>query len=449
MKGNSPDSNQSSFLMPSLKEQLDPKHPIYQLNDRINWSVIEEDFKKLYSHTGRPAKSVRLMVSLLLLKQLDDLSDEQVIQRWVENPYWQFLCGETQFQWKPPAASSDLTHFRKRIGKKGAERLLKLSIDLFDPKIQKEEVVIDTTVQEKNITHPTDSKLAKKVIDTCRKIASQEGIRLRQSYSRVTPQLLRQASNRKNAQQNKKAKQATRRLRTIGRALVRELVRKTTQKQISPYAQTLLNAWSILLQNKTDKHKIYSLHEPHVSCISKGKAHKPYEFGSKVSISRTRDSRIVLGALALPGNPYDGHTVEAALKQIKRITGKQPEILIADRGYRGQKEFGKTRLLTPSAPLKSDSQYNQRRQRKRFRKRAGLEATISHLKQHYRMGKCYLKGELGDQINVTLAAAAYNLRQWIRLRLDSFFILFLKDLKLHISHHLISSNLFLRWAYSF
>ena len=98
MKGNSPDSNQSSFLMPSLKEQLDPKHPIYQLNDRINWSVIEEDFKKLYSHTGRPAKSVRLMVSLLLLKQLDDLSDEQVIQRWVENHYWQFLCGETQFQ---------------------------------------------------------------------------------------------------------------------------------------------------------------------------------------------------------------------------------------------------------------------------------------------------------------------------------------------------------------
>ena len=182
MKGNSPDSNQSSFLLPSLKEQLDPKHPIYQLNDRINWSVIEEDFKKLYSHTGRPAKSVRLMVSLLLLKQLDDLSDEQVIQRWVENPYWQYLSGETHFQWKPPVASSDLIHFRNRIGKKGAERLLKLSIDLFDPKIQKEEVVIDTTVQEKNITHPTDSKLAKKVIDTCRKIANQEGIRLRQSY---------------------------------------------------------------------------------------------------------------------------------------------------------------------------------------------------------------------------------------------------------------------------
>jgi len=204
MKGNSPDSNQSSFLLPSLKDQLDPKHPIYQLNDRINWSAFDEDFKELYSHTGRPAKSVRLMVPLLLLKQLDDLSDEQVIQRWVENPYWQYLSGETHFQWKPPVASSDLIHFRNRIGKKGAERLLKLSIDLFNSRIQKEEVLIDTTVQEKNITHPTDSKLAKKVIDTCRKIANQEGIRLRQSYSRVTPQLLRQASNRKTPQQKKR-----------------------------------------------------------------------------------------------------------------------------------------------------------------------------------------------------------------------------------------------------
>ena len=139
MKGNSPDSNQPSFLMPSFVEQLDSNHPIYQLNDRINWSAIDEDFKELYSQTDRPANPVRLMVSLLLLKQLDDLSDEQVIQRWVENPYWQYLSGEAHFQWKPPVASSDLTHFRNRIGKKGAERLLKLSIDLFNPKIQKEE----------------------------------------------------------------------------------------------------------------------------------------------------------------------------------------------------------------------------------------------------------------------------------------------------------------------
>ena len=175
MKGNSPDSNQPSFLLPSLKEQLDPNHPIYQLNERINWSVIEEDFKKLYSHTGRPAKPVRLMVSLLLLKQLEDLSDEQVIRRWVDIPYWQYLSGETHFQWKPLAAFSDLTHFRKRIGKKGAERLLKLSIELFNPKIQKEEVVIDTTVQKKTSPIPPIPNWPKKSLTPAGTLRNRKG----------------------------------------------------------------------------------------------------------------------------------------------------------------------------------------------------------------------------------------------------------------------------------
>ena len=167
------------------------------------------------------------------------------------------------------------------------------------------------------------------------------------------------------------------------------------------------------------------------------------------SVPSSLDSGIILGALALPVNPYDDHTVQDTLKQIKRIIGKQPEILIADRGYKGQKKFGKTRLLTPSVPLKTDSQCDQRKQRIRFRKRAGLEATISHLKQHFRMGKCYLKGELGDQINVILAAAAYNLRKWIRLRLDPFFVLFLKNLNFPISQHLGLTNPYLRQTFSF
>ena len=174
MKGESPDSSQTSFLMSGLSEQLNPRHPIYQLSKVINWESLEADFTRLYSRRGRPAKPVRLMISLLLLKQLHDLSDDQVVERWVENPYWQFLSGEHELQWSTPVASSDLTHFRKRIGKKGAERLLKLSVDLFHPKIKEEEVVVDTTVQEKNITFPTDAKLAKKVIDTCRKIAIKE-----------------------------------------------------------------------------------------------------------------------------------------------------------------------------------------------------------------------------------------------------------------------------------
>ena len=429
MKGKSPDSSQTSFLMSGLSEQLNPRHPIYQLSKVINWDSLESDFSSLYSRRGRPAKAVRLMISLLLLKQLHDLSDDQVVERWVENPYWQFLSGEHELQWSAPVASSDLTHFRKRIGKNGSERLLKLSVDLFHPKIKEEEVVVDTTVQEKNITFPTDAKLVKKVIDTCRKIAIKEDISLRQSYSRTAPNLLRQASNRKSPRQKKIAVKATRRIRTIGRAMLRDLLRKMNDKQLKPHIDTLLNSASIVFQQKYDKDKIYSLHEPHVECIAKGKAHKRYEFGTKASIARTRDSGIILGALALPGNPYDGHTIDVVLKQLKRITGTQPDILIADRGYRGEKYFGKTQLLTPSRPSTNDTEYKKRKQRKRFRKRAGIEATISHLKQDFRLGRCFLKGEVGDQINVTLSSAAYNLRKWIRLRLDIFFKLFYKTLK--------------------
>ncbi len=346
MKGKSPDSSQTSFLMSGLSEQLNPRHPIYQLSKVINWESLEADFTRLYSRRGRPAKAVRLMISLFLLKQLHDLSDDQVVERWVENPYWQFLSGEHELQWSAPVASSDLTHFRKRIGKKGAERLLKLSVDLFHPKIKEEEVVVDTTVQEKNITFPTDAKLAKKVIDTCRKIAIKEDISLRQSYSRTAPNLLRQASNRKSPRQKKIAVKATRRIRTIGRAMLRDLLRKMNDKQLKPHIDTLLNSASIVFQQKYDKDKIYSLHEPHVECIAKGKAHKRYEFGTKASIARTRDSGIILGALALPGNPYDGHTIDAVLKQLTRITGTQPDILIADRRYRGEKDFGNTQLVS-------------------------------------------------------------------------------------------------------
>ena len=290
-------------------------------------------------------------------------------------------------------------------------------------------MVVDTTVQEKNITFPTDTKLAKKVIDTCRKIAIKEDISLRQSYSRTAPNLLRQASNRKSPRQKKIAVKATRRIRTIGRAMLRDLLRKMNDKQLKPHIDTLLNSASIVFQQKYDKDKIYSLHEPHVECIAKGKAHKRYEFGTKASIARTRDSGIILGALALPGNPYDGHTIDAVLKQLKRITGTQPDILIADRGYRGEKDFGNTQLVTPSRPAQDDTEYKKRKQRKRLRKRAGIEATISHLKQDFRLGRCFLKGEVGDQINVTLSSAAYNLRKWIRFRLEIFFNLFYKTLK--------------------
>lgn len=184
-----------------------------------------------------------------------------------------------------------------------------------------------------------------------------------------------------------------------------------------------------MFQQKNDKDKIYSLHEPHVECIAKGKANKAYEFGDKVSIDRSRDIGIILGALALPGSPCDGHTIDVLLKQLKRINGTQAEILIVDHGYPGEKYFGKTQFLTASLPTQDDTEYKKRKQSIRFRKRASIEASISHLKQDCHFGKCFLKGVIGDQTNLTLAYTDFSLRNWIRSRLDIFFNLFYKTIK--------------------
>ena len=317
MKGNTPLEQESNFLCPTLKEQLDPRNAYYQLADQIDWNQLELDFSDLYSKTGRPSHSVRLMVSLTLIKYINNYSDEVIVSRWVENPYWQYLSGMQILQWKMPIAPSDMTHFRHRIGKEGAEKLLKMSIALFSPKILKEELVVDTTVQEKNISYPTDSKLAKRVIDTCVKVAKKEQLSLRQSYRRTAPQLNQAAARRKTAKQKKEAKRATRKLRTIGTRLVRELVRKMDEDQLKKHLGWLSDGWQILHQERTDKNKIYSLHEPHTQCIAKGKAHKTYEYGAKVSIARTINTKIILSALAFEENIYDGKTVPLVLENLK------------------------------------------------------------------------------------------------------------------------------------
>ena len=183
-----------------------------------------------------------------------------------------------------------------------------------------------------------------------------------------------------------KTVKVTRRIQTIGRAMLLDLLRKMKDKKLKPHVDTLLNSTSILFQQKYDKDKFYSLHEFQIVYIAKGKAHKRYEFGTKVSIAKTRDRRVIHEALGLPGNTYDGDTFDARLKQLKRISGTQPDILIANRGYRGGKDFGKTQILTPILPAQDYTEYKKRNQRKR----AGIQATIGYLKQDFRLGKCLL-----------------------------------------------------------
>lgn len=337
MKSSSPNQDQKSFLYQGLKEILNPKEPLYQLSEKMPWAEIDKEFEKYYIDFGRPAKPVRLMVSLLILKQMYDLGDETVLERWVQNPYWQYFSGEKEFQWKVPLAPSDFVHFRKRIGEEGVKKILKISIALHGKSAMESEVVVDTTVQEKNITFPTDVKLHKKIIEQCRKIAKAENIEQRQSYLRVVKKLVMAQRSRNHPNNKKKAYAAARKLKTIAGRMVREIERKLPEGQKRNYEGRIEIFNRILNQKRSDKEKVYSIHEPKVYCISKGKEHKKYEFGSKVSIVLTKQSGIIVGAYSLEKNDYDGHTLPRALEQCEELRGKLPKVAIVDRGYKEKK----------------------------------------------------------------------------------------------------------------
>jgi IS5 family transposase len=437
MKGNSPNQAQENFLYQGLKEMLNPKEPLYQLTEKIPWTEIEEAFSKYYVEYGRPAKPIRLMISLVLLKQMYNLGDETVIEQWVQNPYWQYFSGEKIFQWKFPVEPSDMVHFRKRIGEEGIKKILEISIAIHGKAAMEKEVVVDTTVQEKNITFPTDVKLHKRIIEQCRKITEAEGIEQRQSYKRTVKKLMMAQRFRNHPLNRKKALQAERKLKTIAGRMVREVERELTTEQKEKYASRIDIYNKILRQKKTDTEKIYSIHEPKVYCISKGKEHKKYEFGSKSSLVTTKNSGIIVGAYSLEKNEYDGHTLPKALDQCEQLRGVRPTVAIVDRGYKGSSRIGETEILLPKPPKKAMSEYEKKKARLRFRRRAAIEPVIGHLKTDNRLSRNFLKGVIGDQINVMLASAAFNLRKWMR-KAETFFGLFYKNFELHIYRFLVS-----------
>jgi transposase, IS5 family len=421
MKKPSPTSNQPSFLFADLLDQLNPKHPLLLLAKQLPWDFLEQEFSPLYAAVGRPAKPIRLMVGLCLLKHMENLSDEAVVRNWVQNPYYQAFCGETEFQWQFPCDPTDLIYFRKRIGAAGFEKILAASIALHGAAVLEDEVCVDTTVQEKNITFPTDAKLYRKIIVRCWRIAHEHGIALSRTYAKEVKQRRLELRFGQHPKKRVIARKAQQRLKTIAGRLLREIQRKLPADVLVHYAEDFALYQRVLNQKRADKNKIYSLHEPHVYCMSKNKEHKRYEFGTKVSITTTRDSKIILGALAFDSNVYDGHTLPAVIDQIKRLLGRVPSVAITDRGYRGRKKVGETKIVTPcTAPNIQDDKLREEA-RRRFRLRAGIEPVIGHLKSDHRLKRNFLKGFVGDQINVLLAAAAFNLRKWIRLIVFCFY----------------------------
>lgn len=424
MLGKSPNQSQKNLFAPVLREIINPQEPLAQLADRIPWQDLENDLSKFYSQTGMPSMPIRLMAGLLILKRLYNFGDESIVDQWVQNPYYQYFCGEAEFQWNFPCDPSDLVHFRKRIGAEGVELIFKMSIDVQQEDVQGADILVDTTVQEKNITFPTDSKLYDKIIKKAWKIAEKEDITLRQSYRRTTKRLKIRLRFAHHPKRRKEAKAAQRKLKTIAGRLTRELERKIPLEKLSIYLPDIELFNKVLLQQKTDKNKIYSLHEPYTSCIAKGKAHKEYEFGSKVSIAVIPRKNIIVGVVNFQGNPHDSTTLEPTLEHVQKMTGKSFTNAICDRGYRGKKKIGSTQVILPENSS-GKSEYEKRKRRSRCRSRSAIEPIIGHVKNDCRMVRNYLKGKTGDIINAMMAAAGFNFRRLLRkLKAEVIFFFF-------------------------
>jgi len=414
MMGKSPIQNQGELFRPLLSEFIDMNHELVLLSKKIDWNFFEKEFSQYYSNTGQPSMPIRLMVGSLLLKRIYNLGDETLAQAWVMNPYMQYFCGESHFQHRFPCDPSDFVHFRKRIGERGIEKIFIHSVELHGKQAKSKMALSDTTVQENNITFPTDAKLAKKIIDKVNKIATKENIKQRQSYKRVSKNLVRATYNGKHPRRRKNANKARHKLNTIAGRVVRELLRKLPSEIIKNYEEELLLYQKILDQKKQDKNKVYSTHKPYTSCIAKGKAHKQYEFGNKIGIMINPKSLVILAVQSYEGNPHDSRTIEPLLNQMQKNLNYLPEEVIYDRGGRGKSTINGVTISTPKPPLKKDSRYTKLKKRKKFRRRAAIEPVIGHLKTDFRMGQNYLKGAKSPQINAMLAATGWNLKKLMK-----------------------------------
>ena len=444
MIGKSANQNQVDFFQPLLKDFIDLSHELVLLSDKIDWNYFDKEFSKYYSNTGQPAMPIRLMVGSLLLKRIYNLSDERVCETWEMNPYMQYFCGMAHFTHQFPTDPSDFVHFRNRIGKSGVEVIFAYSVHLFGKQAKEKVSLSDTTVAENNTTFPTDSKLAKKIIDKCNEIAKKEKVTQRQTYVRISKQLVRDTHNRNHPKRRKKAKKSDAKLKTIAGRLLRELERELPTSVLNNYREQLDLYYRVLNQKRTDSDKIYSLYKPFTACIAKGKAHKQYEFGTKVGIITTYKGLIITAVKSFTGNPHDSKTIEPLLDQMQSNLNYVPQEVIYDRGGKGAKQIGSTIISTPDyRPLKRDTEYQKRSKRKKFRRRAAIEPVIGHLKTDFRMNQNYLWGEDSPQINAFLAATGWNLKKMMKQLKEEF-----KNLTLYIYELLfLKINAFLKLSY--
>ena len=416
-------------------DMLDTSDPLIQLADTIPWSKFETEFKKYYTGEGRPPKPIRLMVGILLLKQLKNLSDESIVEHWKQNPYFQYFCGLNDYQASVPCHPTELVKFRNRIGKKGIEFIFKISVELHGEAAQESQVIVDSTVQESNMTFPTDGKLAIKIIIHLIRIAKRENIKLRRSYKKEVKELRILLRFFRHPKKIKKALGAMKRLRKIAKTILLDIDRKFEEnlELHSKYAEAFYLYMRVLLQERNTPNKIYSLHEIDAYAINKGKDHKGYEFGTKASIVTTKDSCIIVGIAAHKTNIHDSKTLQEVLTNATDNRTVPITEAICDRGYRGTKEVTiaehTIEISIPGTILKRDTKAQKEVKKEKFRRRASIEPIIGHMKSDYRMARNYLKGFKGDEINLLLAASAFNLKKWMNIY---FYAVFLRNISLSL-----------------
>ena len=415
MQGKIRHNPQKDLFKIPLTDIVSEKIDLVKLTHKLKWDDISTHFGPYYSQNGRPSVPTRTMVGLLLLKSMYSVADEELIPSWIQNPYWQYFCGEQYFKDTGPCDPSDLVHFRKRIGKEGSEYILKLTVQLHGKDAFEEaQVICDTTVQEKDITFPTDAKLYYAVIEQCWKIANDNDIKLHQSFKFLSKAMRLKLRFAHHPKKKKVARHALKKLRSFAHKLIGQLKNSLNQQQNKIYEDKFVLFTKVLLQKRDDSNKIYSLHEPDVYCMAKGKEHKTYEFGCKASIAITKTSGIIVGATTFEKNTNDLYTIEQTLKQIEYTTEKLPEELICDRGYRGKTKIGDCKISIPKPLPQSATRYEKQKVQAKFRRRASIEPIIGHLKHDHRMARNFLKGQIGDFINCVLAAAGFNLKKMLR-----------------------------------
>ena len=410
-----PKQPQRELFQIDLEQLIDMSHALVRLGQYMDWETFETTLGGTYHPTqGAPGIATRLMVALHYLKYQADLSDEDVVAAWVENPYWQHFSGERSFQHNMPIDPSSMSRWRKRLGEAGAEQMLRATIETgMKMKIirptQLQRINVDTTVQTKAIRYPTDARLYHRCREKLVKAARAAGLTIKQSYEHVGRRLLMQSSRYAHARQMKRAKACTRTLRTQLGRVMREIERQVEQPG-GELEKLLETAHKIHAQQRRDKNKIYSVHEPAVECIAKGKADKKYEFGNKVSVAVSSQGGWFVGSKSMMGNPYDGHTLSTQMKQVVNLIGNKVKEVHVDMGYRGHDYNG-------DATIHVDKRRRGRTPQslwRRMKHRAAVEPSIGHLKTEHRLDRNRLKGAAGNAVNAVLAAAAMNFQKLLR-----------------------------------